>query len=170
MPDALEDLEKKLELLKEVHTQEDLERVGAELEEARRRALAESPAYRQLLEERRLEAEVRADKIQHEYESKISDAKFMANHARGQAERLRNLMPGKLLQNIKADTGFKCPRCGETNLNWKVTERGKHEEKTPWCFRCNMKMLPKDSKEIPRRTLNPHQAQQETLKRIRGMT
>ena len=177
MSDALTKLEEKLELLKEAHTQEDLDRVKAEVEEARLKALSESVEYRQLLEERQLETNVRAEKIRREYNEKMSEAKLKANAAidkaegaRAQTERMRAyLMPGKLNMIHKLDTGYECLRCKETSLNWMVSGKGKHKKKTPWCFRCNMKMHRKgDKQETTIRLLRHDEAMNEVLKKIKG--
>ena len=180
MSDALIELEKKLELLKEVHTQEELEKVKVEVETARLKALSESAEYRQILEERRIEAEAHAEKIKLEYDSKVSDINLRADasiakaeNAKSRAERTRaNLMPGILnKQNFSSssESSLVCPKCGETNLNWMVNGKGKHKAKVPWCFRCNMKMSPTGSKDTPIRNLRPHEAMKDALDRLRGL-
>jgi len=176
MSDALTVLENKLELLKEVHTQEDLDRVKAEVEKAKIRALSESTEYRQLLEERRRDAETRAEKIRREYDSKISDVKLRADaaiskaeDAKTQAERMRaRLMPGITGKELPSpETGLACPKCGNTLLNWMVKGKGKHKKTMPWCSRCDVTMTVKGEKRYVR-TLKPGEALKDELKRIRG--
>ena len=178
MSEALADFEKKLELLKDVHTQEDLEKVKADVEKAKMRALSESAEYRQLLEERHREAEARAEKIRREYDSEISEVKVRADvaiskaeSARSEAERMRaNLMPGAnpSYQPAPSDSGLVYPKCGGTNLNWMVQGKGKHKKRVPWCFRCNVKMSSqKDGKFV--RALRPDEGMMEALKKMRGL-
>ncbi len=140
-----------LEKLKTVHTRKELEEVKKEVYKWRNKLLECSEDFRREIEERqRANLPGRPN-----FDERIRELKGKAGEARRKADlllrsthmtdpRLRE-MNDMLRMRAKVQGRMICPECGELDRgNVMSTGRGKRKVKVPWCFKCNIQLVPEN--------------------------
>lgn len=137
-----------LEKLKAVHTREELEEVRGEVYKWRDKLLESSEDFRREIEERQrvnlpgrpIDNQARDIKDRFEGVRRKVDilrSRYMAD------PRLRemNKIMRKRLTNVQGR--MVCPECGEFDMgNIQSMGKGKRKVKVPWCFKCNVQLMP----------------------------
>lgn len=164
-----------MEGLKQVHTREELESQKKKVWKAREKLVKVSPEFRQMLLQKKSEAEEKAAgrRLQMElktqiYMQKAETARMKADQARRGAQSTRLRFPtimepfGGVAKMPLPDDDVEilvCPTCLKQYVNWlKVNRKTARKEKLPkgvreipWCFRCGKRMVRMTRKEVNKR-------------------
>lgn len=136
------------EKLKTVHTRNDLERVRKEVYKWRDKLLEVSEDFRKEIEEKQ---RANLPGRPNNFDGRINKIKGRAEEVRRIADLLRRNYDPRLremkdmmrerLTNVQGR--LICPKCGSFDMgNVWVTEKGKRKRKMPWCFKCNVQLMP----------------------------
>lgn len=141
--------EEALERLKTVHTRDELEEARKNVYKWRDKLLETSEDFKREVEGRRMASQAEHKGRFSEFDGRVKDIKLKAGrfkidpwmtdqHLKGLNEMMLERMRPKA-QGLK----LVCPECGEPDRrNVKVTGKGKRKKKAPWCFKCNVQLIP----------------------------
>ena len=147
------------ERLKSVHTRGELEEARGEVYKWRDKLLWVSEDFRREHEERQRASQARARFS--ELDGRVSEIRGRAEQIRRDADRLRpapftfdprlrGAYDDRLekLRSKALGNRLICPECNDVDRhNVQVTGKGKRKRKTPWCFKCNVPLVPADKAE-----------------------
>lgn len=150
------------EVLTRVHTQEELDRARKVIDEKKQHLMESNPEFNAIMEQRKLEAKMRADESKAMHRAKMaevtadanrirSEAMMKAESARMDADRMRSgvddwvaktkfktVDPEELERKLDDKLGCPNPKCEDYGKN-----RRNVINQVPACMRCMHKLLPK---------------------------
>ncbi len=162
--DTLDEYEKGLlEVLTRCHTQEELDRARKVIDERKQHMTENNPEFNAVMEQRKREAEQRADESKALHSAKMSEVTADANRRRSDAmmkvesarmgtDRMRSGVgdwvaktrikiydPEEKQKQIEAGVGCPNPKCKDRGKN-----RGNTVNNLPTCMLCHHRLVPKD--------------------------